>query len=387
MSSERVLLNVGGMRYETTRSTLQALPETMLGRMFANDNQIGAQRDSDGSYFFDRNGRLFEYILDAYRRGGQVHVPDTEQAHLQPELEYWGLAVLPQPSAQDVQDAADALLRDKMIAIMAVHADAVNYTTVLQAVGANACRFRVVLELMGMHLSKEIKASADNGFVCCEIDATEAPFSVLLDIRLARNFFTPSSRFTSSANAAVNAADMVVAIATLDEPLFALQLCIAGGRCCRLTVCGQRGTVWMHDFPAASSRARMLSLVDVPWEATARVDVSALRAAVVRNSGQYIAMGIDARQSAILITRTDTTRTASVDRTTSVVLCDCTGDSSTLRRFYRAPIQRMLRCIAGDGLCEWASSVAFSEIGLVSFEFASSDCAIKWVCNAHNEEE
>ncbi|KAG9307088.1 hypothetical protein G9A89_016916 [Geosiphon pyriformis] len=63
---ERVVLNVGGVKYETYRATLTAYPHTRLGRLFKNKKKTPSNRDE---HFFDRNGHAFHYILEYYRTG------------------------------------------------------------------------------------------------------------------------------------------------------------------------------------------------------------------------------------------------------------------------------------------------------------------------------
>ncbi|CAG8523514.1 31595_t:CDS:2, partial [Racocetra persica] len=74
-SDPRIILNVGGIRYETYRSTLLAYPQTLLGTMFQPRNDSLLQPTNNGlhnhknEYFFDRNGYAFRYILEFYRTG------------------------------------------------------------------------------------------------------------------------------------------------------------------------------------------------------------------------------------------------------------------------------------------------------------------------------
>jgi len=49
---DHVKLNVGGIRYETTRNTLLSMPDTLLGRMFAPENEHMVKLESDGTVFF-----------------------------------------------------------------------------------------------------------------------------------------------------------------------------------------------------------------------------------------------------------------------------------------------------------------------------------------------
>lgn len=66
---DRVVLNVGGQKYETRKSTFAIYPKTLLGRMFAPENEQLLRCDPDGSIFFDRDGVLFQHILNFYRTG------------------------------------------------------------------------------------------------------------------------------------------------------------------------------------------------------------------------------------------------------------------------------------------------------------------------------
>ncbi|CAG8764213.1 5629_t:CDS:2 [Gigaspora margarita] len=66
---QRVILNVGGIKYETYRSTLAKYPETLLGTMFSSRNEALLHTTNGNEYFFDRNGDAFRYIMTFYRDG------------------------------------------------------------------------------------------------------------------------------------------------------------------------------------------------------------------------------------------------------------------------------------------------------------------------------
>ncbi|CAJ0628092.1 8094_t:CDS:2 [Entrophospora sp. SA101] len=78
LNEERIILNVGGIKYETYRSTLIAFPETLLGTMFQerNNELLNSTNNNNESnkdeYFFDRNGKAFHYIMEWYRNGGEI---------------------------------------------------------------------------------------------------------------------------------------------------------------------------------------------------------------------------------------------------------------------------------------------------------------------------
>ncbi|CAG8701435.1 674_t:CDS:2, partial [Racocetra fulgida] len=89
-NDERLILNVGGIKYETFRSTLTAYPDTLLGTMFQKRNNVLLHplHTDNGSceYFFDRNGRAFHYILEYYRTGKLFFLENIRSSNLQSNL-------------------------------------------------------------------------------------------------------------------------------------------------------------------------------------------------------------------------------------------------------------------------------------------------------------
>ena len=66
----RILLNVGGHRFETSRQTLTEVPGTYLELMFSGRFELTP--DADSSYFIDRDGRQFHHILNFLRDAGMA---------------------------------------------------------------------------------------------------------------------------------------------------------------------------------------------------------------------------------------------------------------------------------------------------------------------------
>lgn len=62
----RVVINVGGKRFETQISTFSSYPDSLLGTMFSARNTYLLKKDSNGEIFFDRNPDAFEAILHLY---------------------------------------------------------------------------------------------------------------------------------------------------------------------------------------------------------------------------------------------------------------------------------------------------------------------------------
>jgi len=98
MSSEIIYLNVGGIKYSTTRNTLCKYPQSMLGVMFSQDmDEEPAQLDKDGYYFIDRNGEIFEYILQ-FLRSADISLPTDEKEYnlLKCEVNFYQIEPLTQ---------------------------------------------------------------------------------------------------------------------------------------------------------------------------------------------------------------------------------------------------------------------------------------------------
>ena len=103
---QRVKLNVGGSKFETTLSTLTRYPDSMLGAMFSGRHEVPP--DPEGYVFIDRDGTHFRAILN-FLRTGFIDNPHPAQAanELKRELEYYQLPsdglVKPQSSARTLE--------------------------------------------------------------------------------------------------------------------------------------------------------------------------------------------------------------------------------------------------------------------------------------------
>ena len=58
-------VNVGGVRFTTTISTLTKYADSMLGRMFS--GEFSTATDAEGAFFIDRDGNLFHHVLNFLR--------------------------------------------------------------------------------------------------------------------------------------------------------------------------------------------------------------------------------------------------------------------------------------------------------------------------------
>lgn len=99
IKEEKVTLNVGGRRFKTFRQTLIKHPNTMLGRMFADDQVMKRPKVP----FFDRSSDLFESILSYYRTGILIKPDNVPHEVWKEELDFWGLPYTqPEPDSRDI---------------------------------------------------------------------------------------------------------------------------------------------------------------------------------------------------------------------------------------------------------------------------------------------
>ena len=69
-----VRLNVGGKRFTTSLQTLTRDPNSMLAAMFSGRHKV--ETTDDGSFFIDRDGTYFLFILN-YLRDGELVLPES----------------------------------------------------------------------------------------------------------------------------------------------------------------------------------------------------------------------------------------------------------------------------------------------------------------------
>ncbi|XP_028849035.1 voltage-gated potassium channel KCNC4 [Denticeps clupeoides] len=91
--ADKVVINVGGTRHETYKSTLRTLPGTRLAWLADPDAQTpsGVEAGVPGEFFFDRHPGIFAYVLNYYRTG-KLHCPaDVCGPLFEEELAFWGI--------------------------------------------------------------------------------------------------------------------------------------------------------------------------------------------------------------------------------------------------------------------------------------------------------
>uniref|UniRef100_A0A8C6KSF8 Potassium voltage-gated channel, Shaw-related subfamily, member 3a n=1 Tax=Nothobranchius furzeri TaxID=105023 RepID=A0A8C6KSF8_NOTFU len=90
--SEKIVINCGGIRHETYRSTLKTLPGTRLSWLTEPDAFSNFDYDpKSDEFFFDRHPATFAFILNYYRTG-KLHCPNNVCGPLfEEELAFWGI--------------------------------------------------------------------------------------------------------------------------------------------------------------------------------------------------------------------------------------------------------------------------------------------------------
>ncbi|XP_012277958.1 BTB/POZ domain-containing protein KCTD12 [Orussus abietinus] len=85
-----VELNVGGVFYTTTLTTLTKEPDSHLSSIFTGNSPV--PKDAKGKFFLDRDGVLFRYVLDFLRNQALV-LPEgfRERERLRQEANFYGL--------------------------------------------------------------------------------------------------------------------------------------------------------------------------------------------------------------------------------------------------------------------------------------------------------
>ena len=81
MQGDIVSLNVGGIIYTTTRSTLLSADSNQDNNYFTSllSERFPVLKDDQGNIFIDRDGKNFRYIIN-YLRGGSLHVTEANPA-------------------------------------------------------------------------------------------------------------------------------------------------------------------------------------------------------------------------------------------------------------------------------------------------------------------
>ncbi|KAG9509691.1 Potassium voltage-gated channel protein egl-36, partial [Fragariocoptes setiger] len=105
-SENRIVLNVGGIRHETYKTTLKKIPATRLSKLTEN---VANYDPVLCEYFFDRHPGVFGQILNYYRTG-KLHYPtDVCGPLFEEELNFWLLEPSEHRNTEDTLAVLDTL--------------------------------------------------------------------------------------------------------------------------------------------------------------------------------------------------------------------------------------------------------------------------------------
>lgn len=106
-SSEKIVINVSGVKHETHKSTLMTLPGSRL-------TQLVDTEEPPSELFFDRHPEVFTHVLQYYR-SGKLHCPTNLcGVLLEEEFDFWGI------SGTDVEPCCWAAFRQNKDAVEAL---------------------------------------------------------------------------------------------------------------------------------------------------------------------------------------------------------------------------------------------------------------------------
>jgi len=106
-TSERITINISGLRFETCQSTLDRFPSTLLGNQARRNTFYDRVRDE---YVFDRNRPSFDAILYYYQSSGRLRRPANVPIDIFiDELDFYEIDA----NTIDKYRAEEGFLRDK----------------------------------------------------------------------------------------------------------------------------------------------------------------------------------------------------------------------------------------------------------------------------------
>jgi len=113
--SQLVGLNIGGVKYLTTKETLLKGGENFFTSLLA--GRIPTLKDNHGNYFIDRNGKLFAPILDLLRTGELTIPQDLTLEQIKKECQFYMINCHSSPSGASDDDLANLIMTAKANAI------------------------------------------------------------------------------------------------------------------------------------------------------------------------------------------------------------------------------------------------------------------------------
>ncbi|KAF2068573.1 hypothetical protein CYY_010100 [Polysphondylium violaceum] len=84
-----ITLNIGGFKYQTTKATLTKIPNSFFDLMLSGEINIKPMTNEPNTYFIDRDGTHFNYILNYLRDEGDIQIPEDIRHCVRKEMEFY----------------------------------------------------------------------------------------------------------------------------------------------------------------------------------------------------------------------------------------------------------------------------------------------------------
>ncbi|KAF2069069.1 hypothetical protein CYY_009616 [Polysphondylium violaceum] len=93
MTSHPITLNIGGMKYQTTKETLTRIPNSYFHLMLSDDIDHRPKKHKPNTYYIERDGVSFRYVLNYLRDGklSTASVPTSLKVDVRNELLFYKL--------------------------------------------------------------------------------------------------------------------------------------------------------------------------------------------------------------------------------------------------------------------------------------------------------
>ncbi|KAF2068648.1 hypothetical protein CYY_010027 [Polysphondylium violaceum] len=84
-----ITLNIGGVKHQTTKATLSKIPNSFFDLMLSGQINIKPMTNEPNTYFIDRDGTHFNYILNYLRDEGDIQIPEDIRHCVRKEMEFY----------------------------------------------------------------------------------------------------------------------------------------------------------------------------------------------------------------------------------------------------------------------------------------------------------
>ncbi|XP_067655050.1 BTB/POZ domain-containing protein KCTD15-like [Haliotis asinina] len=176
MCDSVITLNVGGILYTTTKSTLSKYPDSMLGAMIS--GKFPMTQDQNGHMFIDRDGQIFRHILN-FLRSTRLALPAqfSDYDLLLIEADFYQISPL--------IDAVNHALENKCEKLESHYLEIIEMRTGLSAtMPTNNSRIKTVLsgrkdviltlpeQLIGEEAKEKLREKSGNEFIEVELNSS-----------------------------------------------------------------------------------------------------------------------------------------------------------------------------------------------------------------------